>query len=655
MANRAVVRARPLVIALLAIVGLGADAPATRPAWERRPYAIRALIAFDPNARWDAASQQAVIESWRQLTRRFVGAPWSLDIRLAEGVLDTTSLDAMADVDLVTASKDVEQLWVIRVEADARGGASLLGRDWDVATKRLGPLRKRMAPDPDDLPRSLMQLSFDLFAPAAEILSTLGDVVQLSVQGAGLTPADPVGRVVAPGQTFLAFRLFEATPKRAAQVVPVPWTYLTVEEVDGPVARCSLLSALRDPLSKRVSGTHRLVALGVKPAPLETRLRFVTRPPNPAPAAGYRLMIRNRREGTERAVGTTDRDGVVILPAGVSDRPLIARLLGGGIEPLVEFPVLPGESAEERVLRIDPLDRTVVLESDLDALRDELVDLIAQRARYESLIKARAEGNAWAEVKTLLDEYRRFPTRAQFAQRLAALRDEAKREQDQSKRVVLTRTALARLDDTQAMIERYLDDEFAQAYADALRDAQDGGVLPPSADWKPFTPRGLGFRVLIPGTPQPTQSPVLPGGQPEVVQTFATDYQGRRYIVQSFALTDAQQAMDDATLQTELERLWDEFARGRAGVSIRDRVQSPRGALLATDFRLEGPLGLGDPQATQLRVRQLLDRAARRCTVLAVGGRPSTLDGREGSTFLNSFTTESEPAAPGVSQPEGSR
>jgi hypothetical protein len=647
MANRAVDRARSLVIVALAALAIGADAPASRPAWERRPYAIRAFVAFDPAARLDGASQAAARDAWLDLARRFVGAPWALEVRPAEGALAVAPLDALTPADVLPVAAGADKAWVIRVGSDGRSGAVLAGRDLDVATGRLGPLRTREAPDRADLPRALLHFSLDLFTPTAEVLATLGNVVQLSVQGAALTPADPAGRVVAPGGTFVAVRLFEATAKRPAQAVPVPWTYLTVEEVDGPVARCELLSALRDPLSKRVAGVYRLLAVGARPAPIPTRVRFVTRPPNSVPAAGYSLAVRQRKDGPERPAGTTDREGRVVLPPGAADRPLIARLLGGGVEPLVEFPILPGETADERVLRIDPLERTVALESRLDALRDELVDVIAKRARLEARIKARAEGNAWPEVKALLDEYRRLPSRKAYADRLAALREEAKREQEQAKVAVLTRTALARLDDTEGLIARYLDDEFAQAYADALRDAQSGGVLPPSADWKAFAPRGLGFRVLVPGTPRPVGEPVLPGADPDLVRTFAAEHEGRRYLVQSFGLTDAQLAGPEADLLADLDRRWDEYARARPGVRLQDRRVERRGEQAVTEFRLDGPLGLPDPQATQLRVRQVVDRAARRVTILGLAGPPGRLDGREGATFLNSFTPEA-PAAEGA-------
>src|SRR5256885_13140599 len=62
----------------------------------------------------------------------------------------------------------------------------------------------------------------------------------------------------------------------------------------GPLARCAIVSALRDPLTRRFVRANTLVALGVKPGSGPTRLRFVTRT-DETPAAGYVLTMRANR------------------------------------------------------------------------------------------------------------------------------------------------------------------------------------------------------------------------------------------------------------------------------------------------------------------------------------------------------------------------
>ncbi len=79
---------------------------------------------------------------------------------------------------------------------------------------------------------------------------------------------------------------------------------------------------------------------------------------------------------------------------------------------------MPGESTEQRPIAFDPKLLTVALETQLDSLRDEVVDLVALRARLESRMKARLEGEDWSGLEAELKEFTRLTPRDQFAQRL---------------------------------------------------------------------------------------------------------------------------------------------------------------------------------------------------------------------------------------------
>ena len=73
----------------------------------------------------------------------------------------------------------------------------------------------------------------------------------------------------------------------------------------------------------------------------------------------------------------TDRGGRIVLKPGFADGLVILRLLAGNVEPVREFPIMPGESSEERTIPFDPRYQCVALEAEVDSLRDEVVDLIA--------------------------------------------------------------------------------------------------------------------------------------------------------------------------------------------------------------------------------------------------------------------------------------
>src|SRR5262249_55436938 len=247
----------------------------------------------------------------------------------------------------------------------------------------------------------------------------------------------------------------------------ITWTYIRVESVDGPVARCAIISGLRDPLSKRFRQPNTLAAVGIKPGHSPLRLRFITFK-DKAPGAGYTLTARPVPNGATREVGMTDRAGRIVLKPGFADGLVVLRLLAGNVEPVVELPVMPGESSEERPIPFDPRYESVALEAEVDSLRDGVVDLIALRARLEARMKARLEGEDWEGLEQAVKEFALLTPREEYAKKLAELKERAAHQQAESKDAILTKTAQAQINDLQAMIDRYLDDEAIKAYREAL-------------------------------------------------------------------------------------------------------------------------------------------------------------------------------------------
>ncbi len=247
----------------------------------------------------------------------------------------------------------------------------------------------------------------------------------------------------------------------------ISWTYLRVESVDGPVARCAIVSGLHDPFSKRFLQPNTLAAVGIKPGDSPLRLRFVTFR-DKTPGAGYTLTARLVPSGAVREVGMTDRSGRIVLKPGFADGLVILRLLAANVEPVAEFPVMPGESSEERQIPFDPRYQSVALEAQVDSLRDQVVDLVALRARLEARMKARLEGEDWAGLEDAIKEFGHLTPRDEYAKKLAELKEHATHEQAETKKAILTKNAQAQINDVQAMIDRYLDDETFKAYQDAL-------------------------------------------------------------------------------------------------------------------------------------------------------------------------------------------
>jgi len=634
-----------------------------------RPYSILAWVVVDPRARIDAQGRAILIETWRSLARRFVGPPWQLEVAdgpgpLLGGDLDHASADAIA-----AAAPGRDKAWLIVVGPDGGDGFLLAGREFDATTLRLGQVTRHHVTFPADAPRGLLDLALALFSPVAAIGEQAGGGVKITVQGAGLPAADPVGRVIAKGSTFRLIRLnYVASDLKviarykntnAPIIKDVPHSFLRVDTIEGPVATCSIISGVRDPLTKRALRS-KVVALGIKPAAIPSRFRFVIPPerpkvpterrelPPPKPAGGFILTFRDFPDGSPRPVGITDRDGRIVLPANFSDRIVVLRLQAGSNEPLVEFPAMPGEYPEEQRIPVQPKPEAVVLETAVNALRDELVDLVGIRARLEARMKSRRDAERWDEARELAAQYRKLPTRKAFEDRLTKLKQKATEDQRALKRPILTRTAQALMADATALVDRFLKDDVIEDVEDDLKS--HGGVkvaaagpapapvaaAPPAltapapapapataaatpgptsaspaaapavpAGWVEFKPPDGSFRVAFPIAPTSQQRTEFVGGRAVSVTIYASEKEGQAFFATAQALPgEVPPAGRDAFFQASEEggaarmpgaRFVSRRAIDLAGMPGREAIYAiPKGTILPQDGTLRIRILLGD-------------------------------------------------------------
>ena len=423
-----------------------------------------------------------------------------MTIEPESGPLESVDINAEVLPEALAGFASSDKVWVVRASRSESGtGLALVGREYDTASRRLGALQRRQVNAASDLPRALLEFALDLFNPTAEITGREGGAALLKVQGGAITPASPAGAVVTKGKVFIPLRLVSLKDGKV-QILRIPYTYLQVESIDGAVAQCAIISPMRDPLTSRMTRPNSLAGLGLKPGNTPLRLRFVTKP-DQTPAAGYTLTARTVPDGQPRDVGMTDRAGRIVVQPGFADGLVILRLLAGNVEPMVELPIMPGESRpDEQPISFDPKPQTVALEARVDSLRDEVVDLVALRARLEARMKARLEGEDWDGLDSTLKEFAKLTPRDSFAERLTKLKDNAAREQNEQKKAILTKTAQAQISDLQAMIDRYLDDDTYNAYVDALGRAHADA----DAKEKSRPKKGSTAAVLKPAVPGAT-------------------------------------------------------------------------------------------------------------------------------------------------------
>jgi hypothetical protein len=462
-----------LMVALLIVPGMArAQSPEVKPVpIENKPYAIRILLDFEPQARIDPARKQAITNLWLDFVERFVGAPWAPVFADNLGTLPAIAFNDLVPDDLKVHADKVDKVWAIRFYQQ---GPTLIleGRELDVTTGVLGEIHRREVLFPIDTARELFLLTLEMFTPSAEVGESKAGGVSFLVQGGSIPSSSPLGAIVSPGTIFRVLRIFPKDDGKPPEVVEVRYSYFRVERLEGPNARCEIIRGMGDPLTNRYPRKNKLVALGIKPSATPTRLRFLLKGDR-QPAAGFRLVAKSIPSGLKPTeLGMTDREGRIVLKAGFADGLVSLRLMAGNDEPMLDMPAMPGETPEERTIIFEPRPLTLALEAKLDALRDAIIDVVAVRSRLEGRMKARLDGEDWPGLDQTIQEFRKLTPRADFEAKLTRIREEGDRQETETKTLVLTKNARAQLEETKGLIERYLDDDSIRSYEDAAQRAK---------------------------------------------------------------------------------------------------------------------------------------------------------------------------------------
>jgi hypothetical protein len=347
-----------------------------------------------------------------------------------------------------------------------------------------------------------------------------------------------------------------------------------------------------------------------------------------------------------------------VLEPGFADGLVVLRLMAAGTEPLTQFPVMPGEMVEEKLLNhIDPLSRTVTTESELFALRDEIVDMIAIRQRLINRMKSRFEAKNWTELKLILDEYKALPSKDDIDLRLTKLHENLKAEAAKTPKLkVLTKTASNLLSDTHGLVDRYLVDDDYLEHVDALQRhelqaQQEKGIAkalpkmptigaggkqlgPPGVVGSPseFSPPGGGFTVLMPGTPVESTAKT-PDGTSEVrIYKIAVPGKG----VFNAAYWDYPVAIAEGDVDRVLNLERDRLVATIPGAKINRDSPATVGGQPGKEIEFEGPPGRTGEVPTSIARITLVNS---RVFSVSIGGTKALVTAPAAAEFLNSFAS----------------
>ena len=118
------------------------------------------------------------------------GPPWSVTIAGRPSPLASGNLDALEAAAFAKFDPSFDKIWLVRISAGAgTSGLLFTGREYDTATRTLGPFQQHKATVLADAPRALLQFTRELFNPTAVITGQEGGRALLQVRGAAIPPA----------------------------------------------------------------------------------------------------------------------------------------------------------------------------------------------------------------------------------------------------------------------------------------------------------------------------------------------------------------------------------------------------------------------------------------------------------------------------------
>ncbi|MBN1588190.1 MAG: hypothetical protein JW888_01610 [Pirellulales bacterium] len=449
-ARRPWYRAARLAFALALIFFAAAKGVPAQSVWELTPYRIRLIVAYTPTA---SLNQEAVSHLERSLLDRVettVGAGWDVvpmepSPRLRHRMMG--DLAALTLEDLPEDTLKFDKVLLLAIAPDV-SGYQVRARELDVRTRVFGPIVQLPVWQPAKLCGAAFHALFESFTPLARVVSTVKKEVTLRLRAGGLPVRDPTLRRVQPGDVFQPMMRYDDRAGNLRKIIPVPWTFLVVDQCDSEAFRCTLHSAMLSPMSGRRRGRVDPLALAVRPAGTSTRVVLKGRVEPKPLLAGYDIYEQALNSKKTTLLGKTDVDGGIRVGRGA--HPLRLLVVKSGKVLLARLPVVPGlMSVETAEIRDD--DQRLEAEGFITAMQLNLLDVVTrQKILLQRGRKYLAEGKLDLATKQV-EELRELPRRSDLLRQL---------ENKQDKVVVEDRWTKTKVDelfnDTRKLLEKHL-------------------------------------------------------------------------------------------------------------------------------------------------------------------------------------------------------
>ena len=436
-----------------------------------RPYQVVVEVGFDGSDTRGPLTQSLLTEDIRKGLQRMYGHMWNSDVRNSDWLIPASSyrLERLteADVQAHYEGSAVEKVILIGVSG-SRNAFEVSCREFDVRVQELTPLLKLQTNDIQDVGAIACRLARDSFRPVTMFIAPSVDKTELEfeLQAGTLTPPDPTAAQIADGDVLRPFlrqldrrnpgkvkslqRLDlsyvrvtsfnqelrtdveppEDSPVRVADVTSVPTAYTDNGHVKGVLISHGLV-----PFGGRARSVEQ-IALRQRPAATKSRVRLVlqSRPDRPLICFRVDRVSKLRQTDVNESPGVrmlSDRNGDIEIDVDPQNPTFWLYVYSGSVL-LARVPYAPGLIPRD-VMKLPDDSIRLGVEGELYLLRDQLVDMVAQKAVHMSIAKkSAAEGNV-PGLEAAIAQLDALPGQKRFDELLNKIKTDALTKADQQK------------------------------------------------------------------------------------------------------------------------------------------------------------------------------------------------------------------------------
>ena len=406
-------------------------------AWDYRPYRVRVWICADGspdiNANFDRLvnglkrrSELADPSGWELLISRAPN-PWAF--RFPQIIDKAEEHSGFSEIPGVEFD---DKLMVVCLKSSG-GRIQCRVREYDLLTQQWGALLQREVVQRSHLDATIYDMVATAFMPLARVdrvdkdnnvfmrarAVNLCQRAQLNAEGGWDLAANSGSPVwVRDDDRFLPIIRRTDRDGNLIKLEPVEFTFLTIEELDGPDVTAKVQSATRAPLAGRTSKRAQKFALVIRPPAENSTLTLISRDDDAHPMEGFEIFSRwigATKDEPSDYLGQSNWRGQIAIPP--SDQGLRVIYVKRGSRVLKKLPIMPG--LYKNLTSTLPNDEARLnAEGVIRGLRSEVLNLVTQRAVYEQQIEAELDKNNVEGARKMLNKYRALPTLDQLRSRM---------------------------------------------------------------------------------------------------------------------------------------------------------------------------------------------------------------------------------------------